>query len=81
MGNADGVPRKSPWTGEVPCPGSQGLGVPEGSLQPQPGEVTFPLVGFPASQGQELNFWRVEEVEQVSHTPLWAGNKELIKNQ
>lgn len=34
--------------------------------------------GFPASQGQQLNFWRVEKWSGP-HTGLWAVNKELIK--
>lgn len=37
-------------------------------------------VGSPASQGQRLDFWKVEEVRQASHSP-WANEQRAHKNQ
>lgn len=58
-----------------------GLLSPKLRLEPQVRRgYPLPSVGLPASQGQWLNFWRVEAAEEAPTQPkLRAVNKELIK--
>lgn len=73
------ISKKTVW--RVTLPKATGLVSPRLRLEPQVRRgCTLPFAGFPASQGQQLNFGRVEEVEGAPHSPV-GSEQGARKNQ